>query len=139
MSYDKQTWVSGEVITATKLNHMEDGIDSASGGGGGLTVTFTTEDSGMSYTADKTFQEVYTALGDMIPVYGYYGSTENGYQPIHFTGGYYYTDGDGEHGVVFFARTDVFADDSYMEHTEITINYTNAVSFSKTQFALTSY
>lgn len=27
MSYEKQTWVTGDVITAEKLNHMEDGID----------------------------------------------------------------------------------------------------------------
>ena len=26
MSYEKQTWVTGEVITSTKLNHIEDGI-----------------------------------------------------------------------------------------------------------------
>lgn len=26
MDYEKQTWVVGEVITAEKLNHMEDGI-----------------------------------------------------------------------------------------------------------------
>lgn len=26
MSYTKQTWASGQVITATKLNHIEDGI-----------------------------------------------------------------------------------------------------------------
>lgn len=32
MAYDKQTWVSGEVITAVKLNHMEDGIANAGGG-----------------------------------------------------------------------------------------------------------
>ena len=39
MAYDKQTWVSGEVITAAKLNHMEDGIATAgSGGGGGAEV-----------------------------------------------------------------------------------------------------
>ena len=31
MSYDKQTWQRGDVITANKLNHMEDGI--ATGGG----------------------------------------------------------------------------------------------------------
>ena len=31
--YEKQTWVTGETITAEKLNHMEDGI---SGGGGVL-------------------------------------------------------------------------------------------------------
>jgi len=27
MSYEKNTWVTGDVITAEKLNHMEDGID----------------------------------------------------------------------------------------------------------------
>lgn len=32
MAYDKQTWVSGEIITATKLNHMEDGIANSGGG-----------------------------------------------------------------------------------------------------------
>ena len=26
MSYEKQTWQTGDVITANKLNHMEDGI-----------------------------------------------------------------------------------------------------------------
>lgn len=31
MSYTKQTWYTGDIITADKLNHMEDGI--ASGGG----------------------------------------------------------------------------------------------------------
>ena len=31
MSYIKQTWVTGEVITAEKLNHMEDGISAANG------------------------------------------------------------------------------------------------------------
>lgn len=30
MSYEKQTWNCGDVVTADKLNHMEDGI--ASGG-----------------------------------------------------------------------------------------------------------
>ena len=27
MAYSKQTWVTGDTITAEKLNHMEDGID----------------------------------------------------------------------------------------------------------------
>lgn len=26
MAYEKQTWVTGEIITEEKLNHMEDGI-----------------------------------------------------------------------------------------------------------------
>lgn len=32
MSYEKHTWETGELITADKLNHMEEGIE---GGGGG--------------------------------------------------------------------------------------------------------
>lgn len=35
MAYEKKTWVCGETIEAADLNHMEDGIESASGGGGG--------------------------------------------------------------------------------------------------------
>lgn len=35
MSYDKNTWQSGDVITAVKLNNIEDGIANASGGSGG--------------------------------------------------------------------------------------------------------
>lgn len=27
MAYDKTTWASGDVITADKLNHIEDGIE----------------------------------------------------------------------------------------------------------------
>ena len=38
MSYEKQTWVTGDTVTAAKLNHMEDGIDSASSSGGGITL-----------------------------------------------------------------------------------------------------
>ena len=32
MAYEKQTWVTGEVITKEKLNHMEDGIANSSSG-----------------------------------------------------------------------------------------------------------
>ena len=34
MAYDKQTWKTGQVITADKLNHIQDGITSANNGGG---------------------------------------------------------------------------------------------------------
>ena len=34
MAYEKQTWQTGDVVTAAKLNHMEDGIEA----GGGVTV-----------------------------------------------------------------------------------------------------
>ena len=35
MAYEKQTWTNGDIITAEKLNHMEDGIENASDSGGG--------------------------------------------------------------------------------------------------------
>ena len=35
MSYVKNSWQSGDVITATKLNRMEDGIEAANEGGSG--------------------------------------------------------------------------------------------------------
>lgn len=39
MAYEKQTWACGDIVTAEKLNHMEDGIAEANecceqGGGG---------------------------------------------------------------------------------------------------------
>ena len=55
MSYTKQTWQTGDIITAAKLNHMEDGISGGSGGG----VLITTSVGG---TLDKTWKEINDAL-----------------------------------------------------------------------------
>lgn len=57
MSYEKQNWKNGDVITETKLNHMEDGI--ATGGGGVLVVGVTAE--GSTGTLTNTWQEIYDA------------------------------------------------------------------------------
>lgn len=55
MSYEKQTWATGDTITETKLNHMEDGI-----AGGGVLVVNGIEVGG-TLTLDKTWQEIYDA------------------------------------------------------------------------------
>lgn len=39
MSYTKQTWAIGDTVTATKLNHMEDGIAGAGGYDAEITIT----------------------------------------------------------------------------------------------------
>ena len=66
MAYEKHTWENGELITAEKLNHMEDGIESSGGGGGNylddvMWVNITTQD-GKTYSADKTWNELYEHL-----------------------------------------------------------------------------
>ena len=69
MSYVKQTWQTGDVVTSAKLNHMEDGIAAGGGSGGGVLVV------GMdttTFTLDKTWQEIYDAMAaGQIAVIGY--------------------------------------------------------------------
>ena len=48
MSYTKQTWATGDTVTATKLNHMEDGIEGAGGGGYDLVLVAETDDGDIS-------------------------------------------------------------------------------------------
>lgn len=59
MSYEKQNWVTGEVITANKLNHMEDGIANAGTLICGL--TYVAGESGQRRLT-KTYGEVKEAL-----------------------------------------------------------------------------
>lgn len=63
MAYTKHTWEDGEVITAAKLNNIEDGC----GGSGAMIVT--TEIVNNQYTLNKTVQEIYDAFLNGIPVY----------------------------------------------------------------------
>jgi len=61
MSYEPTTWKSGDVVTSSKLNKIEQGIANA-GGGGGLVVTLTIV--GGDTTCDKTAGEMATALSN---------------------------------------------------------------------------
>lgn len=65
MAYTKQTWATGDTVTASKLNHMEDGI--AGGGGGAMIVTVS--DVNGNFTLNKTAKEIYDALLDGTPAY----------------------------------------------------------------------
>lgn len=68
MAYEKQTWVTGEVITKEKLNHMEDGI---ANGGGFLITTINTETGKL----DKTWNELHNAFEAKIPVFVWMSET----------------------------------------------------------------
>lgn len=74
MAYEKQTWATGDTITANKLNHMEDGIAS------GVLAVNLENPSEHTMVLDKTWQEIYDApftvckmpMGDsvmVVPVY----------------------------------------------------------------------
>lgn len=63
MAYSKTTWANGDVITAAKLNNMENGIDGATSLIAAITI------DGDDKTLDKTWQEIYDALAAGIPVY----------------------------------------------------------------------
>ena len=56
MSYTPTTWTTGDTITATKLNKMEQGI--ASAGSGDILFDIGVEDN----VLDKTWTEISTAL-----------------------------------------------------------------------------
>lgn len=53
MAYTKNTWVTGDIVTSAKLNHMEDGIE------GAYEVMVIDNTDG---TLDKTWQEIYDAI-----------------------------------------------------------------------------
>lgn len=61
MAYTKQTWQTGETITADKLNHMEDGIADGSGSGSVFNVNSSFDEQRGVYALDKTWQEIYDA------------------------------------------------------------------------------
>ena len=73
MSYEKQTWSTGETITANKLNHMEDGIADGGSGGGSLRINISMEVDGdtATYTMDKTWQQIHDAFANGSDCYGY--------------------------------------------------------------------
>lgn len=66
MSYTPTTWTTGDTITATALNKMEQGIASA---GGVLICNSSFDVDGEDYILDKTVQEIYDALLAGTPAY----------------------------------------------------------------------
>ena len=93
MSYTKQTWQNGDIITAEKLNHMEDGI---SEGGGGALVVHIDEETG---ALDKTWAEINAAA----PMVWLYDEYQAAWMSLIVCFG-----GDGEYGCAFAKYTGQF-------------------------------
>lgn len=62
MSYVKNVWQNGDVITAEKLNNLEDGVESSSGGNNAFLIGLTWYGGGEYGSTDKTVQEILDAF-----------------------------------------------------------------------------
>ena len=54
MSYEKTVWTAGDIITAEKLNNIENGVEAASGGGYNLAVVTVTNSTGDDFYVSFT-------------------------------------------------------------------------------------
>ena len=70
MAYEPTVWTSGDLVTATKLNKMEQGIvEAANSSSGGMVITVT------NGTFDKTWNEVNTSIqAGVMPFIKYVGN-----------------------------------------------------------------
>lgn len=66
MSYTPTTWTTGDTITASALNKIENGIANA---GSALICNSTYNGEDDIYVLDKTVQEIYDAMRGGTPVY----------------------------------------------------------------------
>ena len=69
MSYSKNTWQSGDVVTSAKLNNIEGGIESASSAV--IVVEYTDEDD--TITLGMTWQEIHGKVL-VVPMTNEFGS-----------------------------------------------------------------
>lgn len=93
MAYEKQTWQTGDIITAEKLNHLEGGVQNAFSP---YVVTFETSDV-RNFTCDRTFEEIESAYKEryIIGLMKINSELVKANVVLNFIGG------DAEHGFIF--------------------------------------
>lgn len=64
MAYTPTQWATGDTVTATKLNKLEQGVANA-----GSALICTCSFDGDDYVLDKTVAEIYDAYTDGTPIY----------------------------------------------------------------------
>ncbi len=69
MPYTPTTWVTGDTVTPTKLNKIEQGLyDADNNSSSALVVTVTYDSSNYKWTMDKTAQTIWNACVAGTPV-----------------------------------------------------------------------
>ena len=70
MSYEKHTWETGELITADKLNHMEEGIEGGGGSGDSAIIVHAVyNETTETWLLDKTNEELYALFEEGKPIF----------------------------------------------------------------------
>lgn len=83
MAYTPTNWGTGDTVTATKLNKLEQGVANA---GSALVCTCANNVSLNAYALDKTVAEIYDAYNEGTPIFikFSYGTGYDQYQSWHF-------------------------------------------------------
>ena len=91
MAYTKQIWKKGDIVTPTRLNHMEDGIEAASNGKIG--VVHVTE-NGDAFVLDKNYNEISSMLQnyELVVLQGYSSARLDFVTTISTANSKYYVD-----------------------------------------------
>ena len=64
MAYTPTEWLDGDLITAERMNKIEDGIVNAGSGESGGSGNYIVHADPSTFTLDKTAQEIYNAMAD---------------------------------------------------------------------------
>lgn len=59
MSYEPTVWKAGDTVTSAKLNKLEQGVANGGSGSGVISMTITQNDNTITYTVNKTWQEIW--------------------------------------------------------------------------------
>ena len=131
MSYDKQTWANGDVITAEKMNHIESGIEDADGEGSVnvFIVHFNKQDG--EFVADKTTAEANSALEEGKVVIGIINTGDSLNYVYQM---FLYSSVNGWEGHITFLNYDATA---IMKKSLLWFAYNESVSFSEQAKSLT--
>ena len=119
MSYEKQTWQTGDVISATKLNHIEQGLVDCYEADSNIFVVNFTMGEGYTATADKTLEEIAEALENDKIIKGFAKGPNGLIELISTT-----THANGMASAMFTTPLDIAVYDTYASLSSMQILYT---------------
>lgn len=126
-------WAEGSTCvigsTTYSLDKVQGWVEPGSGGGGGsLTVVFSTTDM-ENFTADKTCAEVMSAYNSLVPVYGYVELPDGGYVTIAVKNVY------AEY--IVFGKTTIVTGNNELAEMTLVLNNDESVTYRDDAYTLT--